>query len=155
MPARRRGPEPQAWRLSRIRQLWAELRLTKANTPRHTELVARIRYHSRETAEAASMINGRMVDAYANIQTLKLFSRDEESDRYMRQGFDFFQETVLSFTRFITGVRASMALLSGLMIVTMNYIRTMLPFTDPVTHCKLKGKESLCIIVITIDLFPV
>ncbi|MEK1901817.1 MAG: ABC transporter ATP-binding protein, partial [Rhizobium sp.] len=30
-----------------------------------------------------------------------------------------YQETVLKFTRFITGVRASMALLSGLMIVTM------------------------------------
>ena len=81
--------------------------------------VPRIRYHSRETAEAASMINGRMVDAYANIQTLKLFARDEESDRYMRHGFDIFQSTVLDFTRFITGVRASMALLSGLMIVTM------------------------------------
>ncbi|MEK1892281.1 MAG: ABC transporter ATP-binding protein [Rhizobium sp.] len=81
--------------------------------------VPRIRFHSRETAEAASMINGRMVDAYSNIQTLKLFARDEESDRYMRQGFDFYQETVLRFTRFITGVRASMALLSGIMIVTM------------------------------------
>ncbi len=81
--------------------------------------VPRIRFHSRETAEAASMINGRMVDAYSNIQTLKLFARDEESDRYMRQGFDIFQDTVLRFTRFITGVRASMALLSGLMIVTM------------------------------------
>jgi ATP-binding cassette subfamily B multidrug efflux pump len=81
--------------------------------------VPRIRYHSRETAEAASMLNGRMVDAYGNIQTLKLFARDEESDRYMRQGFDIFQDTVLHFTRFITGVRASMALLSGLMIVMM------------------------------------
>ncbi|MBW9115318.1 ABC transporter ATP-binding protein [Rhizobium cauense] len=81
--------------------------------------VPRIRFHSRETAEAASMINGRMVDAYSNVQTLKLFARDEESDRYMRQGFDFYQETVLRFTRFITGVRASMALLSGIMIVTM------------------------------------
>ncbi|CDM58592.1 MULTISPECIES: ABC transporter ATP-binding protein [Rhizobium] len=81
--------------------------------------VPRIRFHSRQTAEAASMINGRMVDAYSNIQTLKLFARDEESDRYMRQGFDFYQETVLRFTRFITGVRASMALLSGIMIVTM------------------------------------
>mgnify|MGYP000055279366 CR=1 FL=1 len=81
--------------------------------------VPRIRYHSRETAEAASMLNGRMVDSYSNIQTLKLFARDEESDRYMRQGFDMYQETVLRFTRFITGVRASMALLSGLMIVTM------------------------------------
>ena len=53
------------------------------------------------------------------MQTLKLFARDEESDRYMRQGFDIYQDTVLRFTRFITGVRASMALLSGLMIVTM------------------------------------
>ncbi|MBX4930193.1 ABC transporter ATP-binding protein [Rhizobium bangladeshense] len=81
--------------------------------------VPRIRYHSRETAEAGSMLNGRMVDSYSNMQTLKLFARDEESDRYMRQGFDIYQDTVLRFTRFITGVRASMALLSGLMIVTM------------------------------------
>ncbi|PKA41368.1 ABC transporter ATP-binding protein [Rhizobium sullae] len=81
--------------------------------------VPRIRYHSRETAEAASMLNGRMVDSYSNIQTLKLFARHEETDRYMRQGFDIYQDTVLRFTRFITGVRASMALLSGLMIVTM------------------------------------
>ncbi|WP_112941075.1 MULTISPECIES: ABC transporter ATP-binding protein [unclassified Rhizobium] len=81
--------------------------------------VPRIRRHSRDTAESASILNGRMVDAYSNIQTLKLFARDEETDRYMRQGFDTFQATVLLFTRFITGVRASMALLSGIMIVTM------------------------------------
>ncbi|MGO6684028.1 ABC transporter ATP-binding protein, partial [Rhizobium leguminosarum] len=76
-------------------------------------------HHSRETAEAGSMLNGRMVDSYSNIQTLKLFARDEETDRYMRHGFDIYQYTVLRFTRFITGVWASMALLSGLMIVTM------------------------------------
>jgi ATP-binding cassette subfamily B multidrug efflux pump len=81
--------------------------------------VPRIRAHSKETAEAASMLSGRMVDAYSNIQTLKLFGRDEENDRYMRRGFDTFQDTTLKFTRFITGVRASMALLSGIMIVTM------------------------------------
>ncbi|WP_132532740.1 ABC transporter ATP-binding protein [Rhizobium sp. PP-F2F-G48] len=81
--------------------------------------VPRIRAHSKETAEASSMLSGRMVDAYSNIQTLKLFGRDEENDRYMRDGFDTFQATTLRFTRFITGVRASMALLSGIMIVTM------------------------------------
>jgi ATP-binding cassette subfamily B multidrug efflux pump len=81
--------------------------------------VPRIRHHSRATAEASSMLNGRMVDAYSNMQTLKLFGRDDQNDRYMRQGFDIFQTTILSFTRFITGVRASMALLSGIMIVTM------------------------------------
>ncbi|TCL74749.1 ABC transporter ATP-binding protein [Rhizobium sp. BK251] len=82
--------------------------------------VPRIRSHSRATAEAASMLSGRMVDAYSNIQTLKLFARAEENDRYMRQGFDIYHETQLRFTRFITGVRASMALLSGIMIVTMS-----------------------------------
>ena len=81
--------------------------------------VPRIRFHSRETAEAASMLNGRMVDAYSNIQTLKLFGRDEANDRYMREGFETYQKTLIHFTRFITGVRASMALLSGIMITTM------------------------------------
>src|SRR5690606_33204520 len=37
--------------------------------------VPRIREQSRQSAEAASMISGRMVDAYSNIQTLKLFGR--------------------------------------------------------------------------------
>jgi len=65
------------------------------------------------------MLNGRMVDAYSNIQTLKLFGRDEANDRYMRQGFETYQTTLIHFTRFITGVRASMALLSGIMISSM------------------------------------
>ncbi|KQV34780.1 MULTISPECIES: ABC transporter ATP-binding protein [unclassified Rhizobium] len=81
--------------------------------------VPRIRLHSRETAEAASMLNGRIVDAYSNIQTLKLFGRDDDNDRYMRRGFEIYQNSLLRFTRFITGVRASMALLSGVMIVSM------------------------------------
>ena len=30
------------------------------------------------------MLNGRMVDSYSNMQTLKLFARDEETDRYIQ-----------------------------------------------------------------------
>ncbi|MCJ8519367.1 ATP-binding cassette subfamily B multidrug efflux pump [Pseudorhizobium tarimense] len=81
--------------------------------------VPRIRENARLSAEAGSMINGRMVDAYSNIQTLKLFGSDEANDRYMRGGFESFQQTILRFTRMLTGVRASMALLSSIMIVTM------------------------------------
>lgn len=84
--------------------------------------VPRIRYHSRESAEAASMLNGRMVDAYSNIQTLKLFGRDDVNDRYMLQGFETYQQTIRRFARFLTGVRASMALLSGVMIVSMGIL---------------------------------
>ncbi len=84
--------------------------------------VPRIRYHSKESAEAASMLNGRMVDAYSNIQTLKLFGRDDVNDRYMLQGFETYQETIRRFARFLTGVRASMALLSGIMMVSMGVL---------------------------------
>lgn len=81
--------------------------------------VPRIRKHARETAEAASMLNGRLNDSYANIQTLKLFAREDENDRYIREGFEIFYGTVVPFTRHLTGVRASLALLSGLMIATV------------------------------------
>lgn len=84
--------------------------------------VPRIRFHSKESAEAASMLNGRMVDAYSNVQTLKLFGRDDVNDRYMLQGFQTYQETIRRFARFLTGVRASMALLSGIMIVSMGVL---------------------------------
>ena len=81
--------------------------------------VPRIREHAKASAEAGSMISGRMVDAYSNIQTLRLFGSDEANDRYMRSGFDSFQATIIAFTRLLTSVRASMAFLSGIMIVTM------------------------------------
>ncbi len=78
--------------------------------------VPKIRRQARASAEAASMLQGRMVDAYSNIQTLKLFGRQQENDRYMKDGFDQFQAAVIPFTRNLTGVRAALALLSGLMI---------------------------------------
>lgn len=105
--------------------------------------VPRIRYHSKETAEAASMLSGRMVDAYSNIQTLRLFGRDEANDRYMREGFDTFQSTTLMFTRFITGVRASMALLSGVMITSMAAL---------CIHLWLQGKISSGAVAFTLAL---
>ena len=81
--------------------------------------VPRIREHAKLSAEAGSMISGRMVDSYSNIQTLRLFGSDEANDRYMRSGFESFQSTIIRFTRLLTGVRASMALLSSTMIVMM------------------------------------
>ncbi|MFB9952261.1 ABC transporter ATP-binding protein [Rhizobium puerariae] len=102
------------WRLAVVVCLWVFIFSLLARY-----FVPRIRYHSRETAEAASMLSGRMVDAYSNIQTLRLFGRDEANDRYMQQGFEIYQNTLIMFTRFITGVRASMALLSGVMITSM------------------------------------
>lgn len=102
------------WRLALIIAVWIGLFSLLARF-----FVPRIRRHAREAAEASSMLNGRMVDAYANIQTLKLFGREDQNDLYIRDGFDRFQAAVMPFTRLLTGVRSSLALLSGVMITTI------------------------------------
>lgn len=102
------------WRLALVIAIWIVVFSLLARY-----FVPRIRRHARNAAEASSMLNGRMVDAYANIQTLKLFGREEQNDHYIRNGFDRFQAAVMPFTRLLTGVRSSLALLSGVMITTI------------------------------------
>jgi len=102
------------WRLSAIVGAWI---VSFALIARF--FVPRIRHHAKSVAEAASVINGRLVDGYTNIQTLKLFGREDENDRYIRSGFDLFLGALVPFTRILTGVRASLAVLSGLMIAAI------------------------------------
>lgn len=68
------------------------------------------------------MVTGRLVDSFSNIQTLKLFGREDQNDHFIRQGFDRFQDTLRPFARLITGVRASQALLSGVMIAVIAWL---------------------------------
>ncbi len=70
------------------------------------------------TAEAGSMINGRIIDSYSNIQTLKLFSADGD-DRYIRNGFDIYLGALRPFTRRLTSVRTALTALSGVMITAI------------------------------------
>jgi ATP-binding cassette, subfamily B, multidrug efflux pump len=99
------------WRLSALVGVWIVLFALLARY-----FVPKVRHFARETAEAGSMLNGRVVDSYSNIQTLKLFGRSEDHDAFIRDGFGIFQRAIIQFARYITGVRASLALLSGLMI---------------------------------------
>ncbi|MCP4318734.1 MAG: ABC transporter ATP-binding protein [Hyphomicrobiales bacterium] len=104
------------WRLAAVVAVWIVAFSVIARI-----FVPRIRHMSKMTAEAASMINGRLVDSYSNIQTLKLFGREDENDRYIKEGFDQFLGAVIPFTRNLTGMRVSLAALSGIMIVAIGY----------------------------------
>ncbi len=95
--------------------------------------VPRIRYHAKESAEAASMVSGRLVDSFSNIQTLKLFGREDQNDHFIREGFDRFQDTLRPFARLITGVRASQAILSGIMIAMVAAVSVDLWFAGAIT----------------------
>ncbi len=78
--------------------------------------VPRIRKHARASAEASSMVQGRLVDAFANVETLKLLGRDSDNDAYIKDGFDRFRVQMIQFTRYLTGVRVTLAILSSVMI---------------------------------------
>ncbi len=99
------------WRLSALVGFWIVAFCLMARY-----FVPRIRRHARASAEASSMLNGRLVDSYSNIQTLKLYAREDDNDRYIRDGFNQFIATIIPFTRYLTGVRVSLAALSGIMI---------------------------------------
>ena len=43
----------------------------------------------------------------------------------------------------------------SMMVVDMNNVGVMLPFTQPFGNGYLKGNEAFCIIIISIDLFPI
>ena len=99
------------WRLAAIVAVWIGC---FALIARH--FVPRVRRFAKASAEASSMLNGRLVDSYANAQILKLYGRAEDNDAYIRAGFQRFVGALMPFTRNITGVRASLALLSGIMM---------------------------------------
>lgn len=92
----------------------------------------RIRKNAEASAEAGSMINGRIVDSYSNIQTIKLNTVDDD-ERYMREGFTCYLAAVFPFMRSLTGVRLSMTALSGVMIVVIAGITIDLWTKDAIT----------------------
>lgn len=94
--------------------------------------VPEIRKHAEATAEAGSMINGRIVDSYSNVQTLKLFAADGD-DRYLRNGFDIFLGALRPFTRRLTGVRMALTALSGVMITLIACFSIYLWVEDAIT----------------------
>lgn len=102
------------WRLSALVLLWVAAFGVLARF-----FVPRIRRHARANAEASAMLTGRLTDSYSNIQTLKLYAREADNDRYIKEGFDQFLAAILPFTRHLTGVRVSLAALSGVMIAAI------------------------------------
>lgn len=77
-----------------------------------------IRKRAEAAAEAGSMINGRVIDGYSNIQSIKLFSPDGD-DAFIRDGFNAYLNTLRPFMRWLSSLRMAMGLLSGVMITAI------------------------------------
>ena len=76
----------------------------------------KVRKAARESAEASAALQGRLVDGYSNIQTLKLFGAEARDDSYIRDGMQHFIQVLIPFTRGLSGIRISLGVTSGVMI---------------------------------------
>jgi ATP-binding cassette, subfamily B, multidrug efflux pump len=105
------------WRLAAVVIVWL---VVFALLGRH--FLPRVRKGAREAAEASSMINGRLVDGYSNVQTLKLFGTHDRDDAYIRDGMQHYINVVKPFTRGLSGIRISLGATSGVMISAIAYL---------------------------------
>ncbi|MER2534484.1 MAG: ABC transporter ATP-binding protein [Rhizobiaceae bacterium] len=82
-------------------------------------LLPKMRRAGRATADERSIFNGRLVDAFTNIVSVKLFDRGEREHAYVREGMENFLAAVVRLTRVVTSVRASVAILNGFMMAAV------------------------------------
>jgi ATP-binding cassette subfamily B multidrug efflux pump len=80
--------------------------------------VPRMRERSRAMSEMRSTLSGRIVDAYTNILTVKLFARPRDEDAFVRDTVDDHTATFRRQQRLITQFGVSLTQLNAAMIVS-------------------------------------
>ncbi|MAN76107.1 MAG: multidrug ABC transporter ATP-binding protein [Rhizobiales bacterium] len=116
------------WRMAALVVIWIAAILLMARY-----YVPRMRARAAENAENASVLNGRITDSFANVQTLRLFGNAEDNDTYVKRGFERFLDSATRLARLVTGMRASMGLLSTVMIMAFGWLAIQLWTTNAIT----------------------
>ena len=75
--------------------------------------IPRLRDISKRQADARSVMTGHIVDAYSNIQTVKLFSHADREERFAKRSMSGFLSTVYEQMRQVTWLNVSLALLNN------------------------------------------
>src|SRR5690606_16291790 len=86
-----------------------------------------------EQADARSVMTGRVVDSYTNIQTVKLFSHARREASYAREGMSNFLTTVYRQMRMITGLYWLLYLINSLCLFAVGALSIWLWLTEAVT----------------------
>ncbi len=79
--------------------------------------VPRMRERARRSAEGSSALTGRIVDSYANILTVKLFSRAADEDAYVGEAIEDQRRRVGDHMRLTTGFMVTLAVMNALLVV--------------------------------------
>ena len=86
-----------------------------------------------QQADARSVMTGRIVDSYTNIQTVKLFSHSRREATYAREGMGDFMHTVYRQMRLVTWVNSLLYMLNGLLLVSVTALAIWLWINEAAT----------------------
>lgn len=73
----------------------------------------RIRVASKNRAEKRAAVNGRFVDSFTNMTTVKLFAHAGREEDFAREGIDQFRDAALDFGRIAVTMRLGLAFLNA------------------------------------------
>ena len=82
-------------------------------------LLPLLRRAGKENANERAILNGRMVDVFTNILSVKLFDSGRREHSVVRESLTNYLGAVTHLTRMITLVRASLAVLNGMMMTSV------------------------------------
>ncbi|MEM7300779.1 MAG: ABC transporter ATP-binding protein [Pseudomonadota bacterium] len=116
------------WRLSAMVFVWLGLFSIIAIV-----FVPRIRDRAKDTSEAGSTTTGRMVDAYSNISTIKMFAAEDDISFNVHSAFSSFLASLKRFTRTIAGMRMLQATVGSTMIGVVAVLTMMLYVDDAIS----------------------
>jgi len=88
-------------------------------------LLPRLRRAGKENANERAVLNGRLVDIFTNILSVKLFDSGQREHGGIRQALTNYLSAVTHLTRMITTVRASVAMLNGIMMTAIGALAVM------------------------------
>ena len=81
--------------------------------------VPRLGQISMEQADVRSMVTGRIVDSYTNIQTVKMFAHADREDAYAKDGMIPFLENVHRQMRMVTLLTLTLNVLNGFLVFSV------------------------------------
>jgi ATP-binding cassette subfamily B multidrug efflux pump len=84
-----------------------------------TFFIPRLGKVAKDQADARSLMTGRVVDSYTNIQTVKLFSHARREASYAREGMAGFIDTVYRSMRLVTSLYGCLYVLNSLLLVSV------------------------------------
>ena len=105
------------WQLAALLVAWFAVYLSVV-----LRITPLVRERSRRMSNQRAVVNGRIVDSYTNVQSVKLFAGTRREDTFAREALETHQGAMARFTRLITTLRVFLVVLNGAMLVGLGWL---------------------------------